>query len=148
MGDQMKQVAKLIKLRGKRESERDGFLTALGGWDSHNKDITETGKIAQVDAAVASLEKELINEGVWDDVTVLMISDFGRTLTSNGLGTDHMGRKLLSAWRGNQRWADIGPISSTITGGAQRREHRKGPCATDNVLRARLGSNLQMVWGR
>jgi len=94
MGDQMKQVSKLIKLRGKLGSERDSFLTALGGWDSHNKDITETGKIGEVDAAIAALEAELTVQGVWDETTVLMISDFGRTLTSNGLGTDH-------AWGGN-----------------------------------------------
>ena len=90
----MRQVAKLIKLRGEIGSERDGFLTALGGWDSHNKDITETGKITEIDEAIAALESELIVQGVWEDTTVLMISDFGRTLTSNGLGTDH-------AWGGN-----------------------------------------------
>ena len=94
MGNQMRQVAKLIKLRGEIGSERDGFLTALGGWDSHNKDITETGKITEIDEAIAALESELIVQGVWEDTTVLMISDFGRTLTSNGLGTDH-------AWGGN-----------------------------------------------
>jgi uncharacterized protein YceK len=32
--------------------------------------------------------------GIWDGVTVVTVSDFGRTLTSNGLGTDH-------AWGGN-----------------------------------------------
>ena len=85
MGDQMRQVAKLVKLRGETGSERDGFLTALGGWDSHNKDITETGKITQIDEAIAALESELRVQGVWEDTTVLMISDFGRTLTSNRL---------------------------------------------------------------
>ena len=32
--------------------------------------------------------------GMWNSVTVVTISDFARTLTSNGLGTDH-------AWGGN-----------------------------------------------
>lgn len=27
--------------------------------------------------------------GTWEDVTLLTASDFGRTLTSNGVGTDH-----------------------------------------------------------
>ena len=33
--------------------------------------------------------------GVWDDVAVQSLSEFGRTMTSNGRGTDH-------AWGGNQ----------------------------------------------
>jgi cullin-associated NEDD8-dissociated protein 1 len=33
-------------------------------------------------------------QGVWGNVTIVSASDFGRTLTSNGLGTDH-------AWGGN-----------------------------------------------
>mmetsp|Transcript_84204 Transcript_84204/g.168087 ORF Transcript_84204/g.168087 Transcript_84204/m.168087 type:complete len:120 (-) Transcript_84204:508-867(-) len=33
-------------------------------------------------------------QGVWDQVAVLTASDFGRTLGSNGAGTDH-------AWAGN-----------------------------------------------
>ena len=34
------------------------------------------------------------SQGLWDSVTVVTLSDFGRTLTSNGLGTDH-------GWGGN-----------------------------------------------
>jgi cullin-associated NEDD8-dissociated protein 1 len=33
-------------------------------------------------------------QGVWNDVVVMSVSDFGRTITSNGQGTDH-------AWSGN-----------------------------------------------
>lgn len=31
----------------------------------------------------------MIAQGVWQNVTIVTVSDFGRTLTSNGLGTDH-----------------------------------------------------------
>ena len=34
-------------------------------------------------------------EGLWADVTVVTLSEFGRTISSNGRGTDH-------AWGGNQ----------------------------------------------
>ena len=37
---------------------------------------------------------ELKAEGVWNDVVLVVVSDFGRTLNSNGQGTDH-------AWGGN-----------------------------------------------
>lgn len=39
-------------------------------------------------------EKEMKAQGIWNQTAILTVSDFGRTLTSNGLGTDH-------AWGGN-----------------------------------------------
>ena len=38
----------------------------------------------RVDAALGAFEKEMKAQGLWDSVSVLTISDFGRTLTSNG----------------------------------------------------------------
>ena len=43
---------------------------------------------------MASLAAELKAQGVWRNVTLVAASDMGRTLSSNGLGTDH-------AWGGN-----------------------------------------------
>ena len=45
-------------------------------------------------AALRSFVNEMKSQGRWDDVTVLSASEFGRTITSNGLGTDH-------GWGGN-----------------------------------------------
>jgi uncharacterized protein (DUF1501 family) len=47
-----------------------------------------------VDQSVAAFKREMIHQGIWDNVVVVTASDFGRTLSSNGLGTDH-------AWGGN-----------------------------------------------
>ena len=38
----------------------------------------------QVDSVLAAFEKEMKAQGLWDSVSLLTISDFGRTLTSNG----------------------------------------------------------------
>ena len=38
----------------------------------------------RVDAVLGAFEKEMKAQGLWDSVSVLTISDFGRTLTSNG----------------------------------------------------------------
>ena len=38
----------------------------------------------QVDAVLGAFETEMKAQGLWDSVAVLTISDFGRTLTSNG----------------------------------------------------------------
>ena len=41
-------------------------------------------QMQRVDAALGAFEKEMKAQGLWDSVSVLTISDFGRTLTSNG----------------------------------------------------------------
>jgi len=43
---------------------------------------------------VNEFKKEMQAQGLWDSVTVVQASEFGRTLRFNGLGTDH-------AWGGN-----------------------------------------------
>ena len=49
---------------------------------------------AQVDVALASFTEEMKAQGLWDGMAVVTISDFARTMTDNGQGTDH-------AWGGN-----------------------------------------------
>jgi uncharacterized protein (DUF1501 family) len=44
--------------------------------------------------ALETFVAEMKALGVWDDVVVQSLSEFGRTMTSNGRGTDH-------AWGGN-----------------------------------------------
>ena len=91
---QLECVAKLIRLRGTLGTERDGFLAELGGWDTHRNLDTVSGLVKSLDDALEALVTELEAQGVWGDVAIVALSDFGRTLTSNGQGTDH-------AWGGN-----------------------------------------------
>ena len=51
-------------------------------------------KFDAINAALECFVAEMKAQGVWDDMAIVSLSDFGRTLTSNGLGTDH-------AWGGN-----------------------------------------------
>ena len=50
--------------------------------------------LAALDAAIAAFQRALELFGVQDDVLSFTASDFGRTIRSNGKGTDH-------AWGGN-----------------------------------------------
>ena len=63
-------------------------------FDTHNLNTDTDVKLQIVDDALKSFEEELKLQGVWDQVTIVQSSDFGRTLVSNGGGTDH-------GWGGN-----------------------------------------------
>jgi len=92
---QFQQVAKLIKFRKYNLTERDAFYVELGGFDTHSNMLEDLHEnFEQINEALRSFVLEMRAQGVWDDVVVVTSSDFGRTLTSNGLGTDH-------AWGGN-----------------------------------------------
>merc|ERR1712113_39438 len=93
--NQFQQVAKLISLRSDLKTERDVFVTEVGGFDTHN-DVGETleSKLDMINSAIGQFVTEMEAQKVWEDVVLVTVSDFGRTLTSNGLGTDH-------AWGGN-----------------------------------------------
>ena len=65
------------------------------GLDDHALlDSPGQGKLRQVDNGVDYLRQELEAQGLWANVTVVTVSEFGRTMKSNGRGTDH-------AWAGN-----------------------------------------------
>ncbi len=65
----------------------------MGGFDTHNSfDLNPL--LTPINLSIASLVAELKIQGRWDSTVLLTISDFGRTLTSNGQGTDH-------SWGGN-----------------------------------------------
>jgi len=88
LAPQMAQVAKIIAARDELQAERDVFFTNLGAFDTHNYPLPES-KLGQVEDAIAPFVAEMKHLGVWDNVTVIVASEFGRTLTSNGKGTDH-----------------------------------------------------------
>ena len=90
-------MAKVITIRDDPAvmSERDLFVTETGGFDTHQDlEGTNAGLFAGYDLAINEFANEMKAQGIWNSVTVVTVSEFGRTLTSNGLGTDH-------AWGGH-----------------------------------------------
>mmetsp|Transcript_23425 Transcript_23425/g.65398 ORF Transcript_23425/g.65398 Transcript_23425/m.65398 type:complete len:297 (-) Transcript_23425:290-1180(-) len=95
LGTQLHQVSRLIKSRGPRNAARDIFFVELGGFDTHNDNgEVLNAKFAEINGALESFVGELKTQNIFESVTLVSASDFGRTLTSNGVGTDH-------AWAGN-----------------------------------------------
>lgn len=99
LSDQLKMVAKTIAARGSGQGElnqtRQIFFVSAGGWDHHDevKDA-QAGMLPVVSKSLKAFYEATVELGVENNVTTFTASDFGRTLTSNGNGSDH-------AWGGN-----------------------------------------------
>merc|ERR1712151_1255751 len=95
LGRQLRQVAKLIQTHEGRKSERDVFFVSVGGWDMHsNMRESLATKFQEVDDALRIFVAELKAQANWQKVVLFSSSEFGRTLDSNGGGSDH-------GWAGN-----------------------------------------------
>lgn len=95
LGGQLRMVARTIAARSLLQVRRQTFFISVGGWDHHD-DVVNNQQVmlADVSAALGAFYNALVELGVENDVTLFTASDFGRTLTSNGAGSDH-------AWGGN-----------------------------------------------
>ena len=94
IGNQLKQVARLIKKRLDLNVNRQIFYVQIGGFDHHTDELTgQTNLFSQFSQAMRSFYDEMVTQGVSNDVTTFTLSDFGRTLTPSGtggsVGTDH-----------------------------------------------------------
>jgi uncharacterized protein (DUF1501 family) len=92
---QLKVVANIIAARTLTSSERDIFFVRYSGWDTHasidfpGPDAAHPGKWDIVNTGLTRFVTELKALGVWDNVTVTIGSEFGRSISSNAAGTDH-----------------------------------------------------------
>ena len=87
---QLKSVARTIKIRDALNTRRQVFYVFMGDYDTHSG---QTGQLpsqhSKLSAAISAFRTEMINQGVWNDVTLFTMSEFGRTTIDNGDGTDH-----------------------------------------------------------
>jgi uncharacterized protein (DUF1501 family) len=111
IGNQLKQVAKLIKIRDAAgiTMKRQIFFCSLGGYDTHTNETgsdptnpgggagqsgTQGGLLTQLSQAMRAFYDEMVAQGITNNVTTFTLSDFGRTLQPSGsgagtVGTDH-----------------------------------------------------------
>ncbi len=88
---QLKIVARMIAARATLGNpKRQVFMVSLGGFDLHDNLIANhPGLLKQVNDAIVGFYDATVAMGLKDQVTTFTASDFGRTLTSNGDGSDH-----------------------------------------------------------
>lgn len=83
-------VANTISVRTQLNTKRQIFFCSMGGFDTHGN---QAGTLPQFQTRIAnafeSFKSAMQEIGMWDNVVVCTMSDFGRTLTGNHFGSDH-----------------------------------------------------------
>ena len=128
LADQMKLVALLIGARNSLGAKRQVFMVSLGGFDLHDNLISQQPVLmGRVSDAMTAFYNATVELGVANKVTAFTASDFGRTLTSNGDGSDHgWGSHHLmvgGAVRGAAFYGTAPPVSVSNTSAAQDQWH-------------------------
>jgi len=102
LGNQLKQVAKLIRIKDTLGMKRQIFFCTLGGFDTHtnetNTDPTQPNNsgaqgnlLTQFSQAARAFYDEMGAQGNSNSVTLFTISDFGRTFQPSGTGAAAVG---------------------------------------------------------
>jgi uncharacterized protein (DUF1501 family) len=97
LGNQLKQVAKLIKLKDALGMKRQIFFCSMGGYDTHTNQTSaalagnQGNNFTQLSQAMRAFYDEMVAQGVNDQVTTFTQSDFGRTLQPSGSGAATVG---------------------------------------------------------
>lgn len=87
---QLSMVARMIAARQSIGVNRQIFFVSMSGFDTHNGLVGRHGTLlSTVDSAVGQFYSVIQQLGLENAVTTFTASDFGRTLSSNGDGSDH-----------------------------------------------------------
>ncbi|MCZ2391689.1 MAG: DUF1501 domain-containing protein [Acidobacteria bacterium] len=94
LGLQLKQVARLIKKRTDLSVTRQVFFVQIGGFDTHNGQITaQATRLADVSQSMRAFYEEMVVQGIADKVTQFTMADFSRTFnpasSGGNVGSDH-----------------------------------------------------------
>jgi uncharacterized protein (DUF1501 family) len=90
LAQQLQMVAKMISVRQTLGMSRQIFYVVQGGYDTHYNQIQLHNQlINDLSQGITAFHTAVSQLGVGDKVTSFTLSDFGRTLTSNGSGSDH-----------------------------------------------------------
>ncbi len=89
LGNQLKQIARLIKNRSVLGVNRQIFFCTLDGFDTHTAQLLgQAGLFSRLSQAARAFYNEMSAQGIADKVTQFTMSDFNRTFNPGGAGTN------------------------------------------------------------
>lgn len=90
VGAQLKMAARMIQARNVIGVSRQLFFVGIGGYDTHDTQLDDQAKLlGELSAGLLAFQTAMGEIAAESLVTTFTASDFGRTLTSNGDGSDH-----------------------------------------------------------
>jgi uncharacterized protein (DUF1501 family) len=108
LATKLEMVAKLIAIREQLGMERQVFYVGMGGFDTHDGHINRQQELfTELSQSMQYFYDVTTELGVQNNVTSFTSSEFGRTLTSNGDGTDHAWGSHQLVMGGAVRGGDI-----------------------------------------
>ena len=95
LASQLHLVARLIASREQLGMQKQVFFVLMGGFDTHSDQLERQPDLfTDLNEAIGGFQETIDGLNLADSVTSFTASDFGRTLGSNGNGSDH-------GWGGN-----------------------------------------------
>ncbi|MEM1111017.1 MAG: DUF1501 domain-containing protein [Pseudomonadota bacterium] len=119
----LRQIARVMSAREALGVSRQTFFVLVGGWDHHDEVlVNQANMLPQISDGLVEFRNAMLELGLHDQVTTFTTSDFGRTLTSNGRGSDHgwgghhivMGGAVRGGFYG--QYPELDPASPLDTG--------------------------------
>jgi uncharacterized protein (DUF1501 family) len=90
IGNQLKEIARLISLNSQLNIGRQVFFCSLGAFDTHSgQSYQQQENLLEVSQALGAFYAATQQLGLDQNVTTFTLSDFGRTLQPSGSGSDH-----------------------------------------------------------
>lgn len=90
LGRQLRMVARLLKARTALDMRRQIFFVSLGGFDTHGSQAAVHPQLlADLSQSLKAFYDATVELNLAGNVTAFTASDFGRTVSINGDGTDH-----------------------------------------------------------
>jgi uncharacterized protein (DUF1501 family) len=90
LSQSLRQIARIISARDALGASRQTFFVNVGGWDHHDELLNNQAELLPLlSGGLQEFRDALVELGVFNETTTFTSSDFGRTLTSNGRGSDH-----------------------------------------------------------
>jgi uncharacterized protein (DUF1501 family) len=120
LAQQLHEVARVIKAYSQIGDSRQIFFVELGGFDTHNGELaTQQQLLGYVSSYLSVFNTAMKEINMQNNVTTFTMSDFGRTLSSNGNGSDHgWGNHQIVMGGAVKGGTYYGTMPSLVLGGA------------------------------
>ncbi|MGQ0736119.1 MAG: DUF1501 domain-containing protein [Acidobacteriota bacterium] len=146
IGNQMKEVARLIHVRSQVGPGRQVFFCSLGGFDTHSsQDWNHWNLLSQLSGAMGAFHAATTELGLAQNVTTFTQSEFGRTMQSNGSGSDHAWGSHQFVMGGAVRGGIYGQLPTFAFSGPDDANNRGVWIPT--IATAQLGATLGRWFG-